>query len=194
VDKFRYNETARRSLRDELQLGDRLVVGSVAAFLPAKNHLFLLRVFQAVLQHRPDAVLLLVGGGPLESDVRKVTVGLGIAQSVRFLGRRGDVPALLSAMDVLLLPSLFEGFPLAALEAQASGLPCLISDAVTDEVVVSEHCERLPLSWTPDAWAERLITTRKPARSAAAASLAGSRHSVEGCVRLIERTYAVMLN
>lgn len=193
VEKFRFNEIARHSLRDQLQLEDRLVVGSVAAFLPAKNHPFLLRVFRSVLQNRPDAVLLLVGGGPLESDARALAAELGIAASVRFLGRRGDVPSLLSAMDVLLFPSLFEGFPLALLEAQASGLPCLVSDAVTDEVVVSGHCQRLPLTWTPETWAERLITVRTPDRRAAADSLAGSRHSVEGSVQLIERIYEEML-
>lgn len=193
VDKFRFNEQARQELREQLNIEDRLVVGSVAAFLPAKNHSFLLRVFQSVLQHRPDAVLLLVGGGPLESDVRKLTVELGIAESVRFLGRRGDVPALLSAMDVLLLPSLFEGFPLAVMEAQAAGLPCLLSDAITDEVVVSEHCQRLPLSWTPEAWAERLLEAGPADRDAAGDRLAGSRHSLDGSVRAIEELYEGLL-
>lgn len=194
VDKFRFNEVARHELRQRLQLEDRIVVGSVAAFLPAKNHPFLLRVFKAVLQQRPDAVLLLVGGGHLEDSVRELTVELEIAESVRFLGRRGDVPAILSAMDVLLLPSLFEGFPLAVMEAQASGLPCILSDAITDEVVLSGSCHRLPLSWTPEAWAERLLEARPADRSTAADGLAGSRHSLEGSVRAIEETYERMLS
>lgn len=193
VDKFRFNELARQELRKQLQIEDRLVVGSVAAFLPAKNHPFLLRVFQAVLQHRSDAVLLLVGGGPLEASVRELAAELGIAESVRFLGRRGDVPALLSAMDVLLLPSLFEGFPLAVMEAQAAGLPCVISDAITDEVVVSDYCQRLPLSWTPETWAERLLEAGPEHREAAADRLAGSRHSLDGSVHSIEQLYEGLL-
>ena len=193
VEKFRFNEQARQQLRQQLDLEDRFVVGSVAAFLPAKNHSFILRVFQAVLATHADAVLLLVGGGPLEARVREVAAELGIAERVKFLGRRSDVPALLSAMDVLLLPSLFEGFPLAVLEAQAAGLPCVLSDVVTDEVVVTEHCRRLPLSWTPDVWAQSLLLPGPPDRGAAADRLAGSRYSLGGSVSAIQGVYEEML-
>lgn len=193
VDKFRFSAASRKALRQQLDLGERLVVGSVAAFLPAKNHPFLLRVFKSLIQRSPDALLLLIGGGPLEATIREQTAELGIADSVRFLGRRSDVPALLSAMDVLLLPSLFEGFPLAVMEAQAAGLPCLLSDVVTDEVVVTEHCRRLPLSWAPDVWAQSLLEPGPPDRGAAADRLAGTRYSLDGSVRAIQDVYEDML-
>ena len=157
VAAFAFRPEARAEVRDELGLDpNALVVGSIAAFLPAKNHEFLLRVFAEVTTRRSDDQLLLVGAGPLEDQVRRQVDELGLDEAVHFLGRRPDVPDLLSAMDVLVFPSLHEGFGLVALEAQASGLPCLLSDAVPADVVVTPGCLRLPLGGPPGVWADSL--------------------------------------
>lgn len=158
VNAFAFDPLARAAVRAELGIAeDAFVVGSVAAFLPAKNHAFLLRVFAEVSRWDPGARLLLVGSGPLEETVRRQTRELGLDDKVLFLGRRSDVPELLAAMDRLLFPSVHEGFPLVTIEAQAAGLPCLLSEAVTPEVAVTPLVEQLPLTTSPSHWAEVLL-------------------------------------
>lgn len=157
VDAFRFRPEARQEIRASLGLGpEALVVGSIAAFLPAKNHSFILEVFAEVLQRRPDGHLLLVGEGPLEQATRERAHALGVEEHVSVLGRRPDVPELLSAMDTLLMPSIHEGFPVVVVEAQAAELPCFLSTEVTPEVALSDTW-RLPLTEPPSVWANALI-------------------------------------
>lgn len=190
VEMFRFDPAERGRLRRELGVEDRLVVGNVAAFLFAKNHAFTVRVFEQVLRQRPDAVLLLVGEGPLQEETRELVQQAGLEDSVRFLGKRSDVPGLLSAMDRLLFPSLYEGFPLAVLEAQAAGLPTLVSDAVTDEVVVADICRRVPLDASPTIWAEALLSLGDGIpREGGADAVAAAGLSVSAVTRKVERIY-----
>lgn len=159
VESFGFRPHLRSSTRDALGLdSESFVIGQVGALLPVKNHAFTLRAFRAVRNRRPDAMLLLVGAGPLEANLRREADELGVGEAVRFLGRRDDIPALLSAMDCLLLPSLHEGLPIVALEAQAAGLPCWLSSPVTSEVVLTPDCHRLPLD-SPAVWAERILAS-----------------------------------
>lgn len=190
VERFRFDAAGRERLRHDLSVEDRFVVGNVATFLYAKNHPFTVRVFADLLRRRPDAVLLLVGVGGLQDQIRALASDLGVAESVRFLGKRDDVPTLLSAMDRLLFPSIYEGFPLAVLEAQAAGLPALISDAVTDEVVITGNCRRLSLDLPPAAWAEALLEPGEgTAREGGADAVTAAGLSVEGVTRQVERLY-----
>lgn len=161
VDAFAFDGQIRTLTRQALGISDtEHVIGHVGAFLPAKNHRFLVDRFAEVLDRRSDSLLLLVGSGPLESDVRQQVEALRISDRVRFLGRREDVAALMCAMDTFAFPSLHEGLPLATLEAQASGLRCTMSDSITDEVVVTDACVQLslaPLATPHKAWVDRLL-------------------------------------
>lgn len=153
--EFAYSRKSRARLRWELQLEDRFVIGHVGRFSKEKNHRFLLDVFSYVLQQRPDAVLLLIGGGKELPRIRTAARQMGISYGVYFLGIRQDIPPLLCAMDVFAMPSQFEGVPVAALEAQANGLPCVLSDAITREV----NCGHVCYLSTDDArlWAETIL-------------------------------------
>ena len=111
-----------------------------------KNHRFLLEIFQQVHQRDPEAILLLVGVGPLQQEMAQRAVELGIAEKVLMTGNRDDVPELLAAMDVFALPSLFEGLPVTLIEAQAAGLPCVITDNITSDLDVTPLLRRLPSS------------------------------------------------
>ena len=190
-DAFGFRPEARQRVREELGITpDALVVGSIAAFLPAKNHGFLLRAFAEVARRDPHARLLLVGDGPLEAQVRQQVQDLGLNQTVLFLGRRLDVPDLLSAMDVLLFPSLHEGFGLVALEAQASGLPCLLADTITPEVGVTSQCRYLPLSASAKTWAQALLTAERPSdRSMGRTAVHAAGFSLDASVRAVERLH-----
>lgn len=150
---YAYDAAARESLRRSLGVPDgALLVGHVGRFNAQKNHAFLLDVFAAILEARPDAVLALVGKGDLENEIASQVESLGIAGSVRMLGVRSDVPALLSAFDVLAFPSLYEGMPNVVIEAQAAGLPCVVSDEITREANVTGRVSYLPID-DARAWA-----------------------------------------
>ncbi len=157
TEKFCFSPELRAAKRKELCLEDHLVVGHVGTLTTPKNHRFLLPVFAEMQCRRADAVLLLVGEGTLRPQVEEQIRELGIAKSVMLLGNRRDVPELLQAMDVFLFPSLHEGLPVSVVEAQAAGLPVLMSDSVTDEVCVTDHIQRVPLSLGAEQWAERAL-------------------------------------
>lgn len=155
---FTYDPIARARVRAGMGIGrDAFVVGHVGRFRREKNHTFLLAFFAELIKKRPDAVLLLAGDGDLEPEMRKRADELGIRDRVIFAGARSDVPDLLSAMDIFCLPSLFEGLPLSVMEAQASGLPCLLSDRVPEECCVRESTKRLRLESSASEWADEIL-------------------------------------
>lgn len=188
--RFAFSEESRRRLRSELGLGDKFVIGNVGAFLYAKNHEFLLRVFAEALKLRPSSALVLVGAGDLEAAVRRHVKELGLSDHVHFLGTRTDVPDLMSAMDAMVFPSRYEGFPLAVLEAQASGLRCWISDAITPEVQITDLCRPLPLGAPPHIWATEILATAPPEhRALAHGHVAEEGYSIEAAGEQIEALY-----
>lgn len=134
------------------------VIGCIANFTAAKNHAFLLKMFARILQFREDIYLILVGDGPYRAPIEKQIEALDISNRIRNLGRRYDVLELLCLFDVFVLPSLMEGLPLALLEAQASGVPCVTSSAVTKEAeVVRGLVTFLPLDAGLDLWAQTVM-------------------------------------
>ena len=153
-------------MRQQLGLTNEFTIGHVGRFNPQKNHPFLLDIFAALLKQVPDAVLLLVGGGEDMPKIQAKAQSLGVTDHVRFLGVRSDVADLMQAMDVFVFPSLYEGLPVTMVEAQASGLPCLISDKVPRESILTEGLvEVMPLSATPDKWADKILTMRNIPRT-----------------------------
>lgn len=170
---YAYAPAKRADVRQQLGLSDELVVGHVGRFNPQKNHPFLLEIFAALLKSEPNAVLLLVGGGDDMPKMQAKAQALGIAEHVRFLGVRSDVAELMQAMDVFVFPSLYEGLPVTMVEAQASGLPCIISDKVPPECILTDDLvDIMPLSAAPDAWAERILEKRDTPRTDRRAEIA----------------------
>ncbi len=144
------------------QLGippETLVIGHVGRFAEQKNHRFLIDVAEELIGRRPNICFLLIGDGPLRASIESTVCVRNLSHAVRFLGVRSDVAQLMmNAMDVLLLPSLHEGLPVVLIEAQAAGLPCVISDVVTSEAdIVPPLIRRLSLSDSPRQWAEAII-------------------------------------
>lgn len=161
LDRFYYDEEKRSSLRTKFGLQGKFVIGHVGVFLPVKNHAFLLKVFQAVREEDTNARLVLIGDGPLRAETEVLAKKLGIWESAFFLGKRSDVADWYSAMDVLVFPSFFEGFPNVVLEAQATGLPCVISDVITDEVIVQNNVFMYPLEGHENGWKEKILEQKK---------------------------------
>ena len=157
VDSFVFSSDVRTSIRKDLGFEDSFVIGHVGRFVTQKNHRFLLEVFKRVAEKRDDALLVLVGSGKDESSAKSWVVEHGLQDRVRFLGQRDDVDRLYQGFDVFTLPSIYEGLGIVAIEAQASGLPCLLSDRITREVDVTGTCKFLSLS-NVETWAEELST------------------------------------
>lgn len=159
VDAYAFNAERRERVRCELCIGeDVLVVGHVGRFTQAKNHAFILNVFAEILKLRPNAVLMLAGDGELRVEVERNAETLGISSNVIFLGVRSDVADLMQAMDVFLMPSRYEGLPFVLVEAQAAGLPCLISDSIPPDCdFKGSAIARISLSMKPASWTAILI-------------------------------------
>lgn len=164
IDAFRFSQESRMRIRSEMGIGEStLLVGHVGRFYPQKNHDFLLDVFAELSRIVPESRLLLVGRGDLEQTVREKAVRLGVADQVIFAGLRSDVNAVLSAMDVFVFPSLFEGMPNTVIEAQASGLPCVIADTITREADITGLVKYLPLC-DAKGWARLAIAAAQTER------------------------------
>ena len=153
IEKYGFNAEARRTVRAEFRIpDDTMVLGHVGRLTAQKNHEFLLDVFSKYAEKNENSVLLLVGRGELESAIKKKASELGVADKVIFAGIRSDVPAVLSAMDVFVFPSLYEGMPNTVIEAQATALPCVIADTITREADITGLVHYLPLG-DADMWA-----------------------------------------
>jgi glycosyltransferase involved in cell wall biosynthesis len=143
--------------RTELGIPEHaFVVGHVGRFFPQKNHTFLLDIAKHVCAMTADAVFVLVGDGPFRSAMELKAENLGISRNIIFAGIRDDIVRLMKGvMDVFLFPSLYEGFPLVLIEAQAAGLPCFIADTISSETdIVPQLVTRLSLADSAQTWAE----------------------------------------
>lgn len=153
---YSYNKALRDEVRKKAGLTDSLVVGHIGRMAYQKNHEYLLDIFANLSKSNDNARLLLVGDGELRPEIERKIDTLGLASRVLLLGNRSDVPALLQAMDILVLPSRFEGLPVVLVEAQAAGLPCLASDAVSRASNVAGLVHFIPLNASPDVWAKQI--------------------------------------
>ncbi len=155
--KYAYDEDLRDQVRKELGIENCFVVGNVARFEKQKNHLFLLEVFEEIHRLKDNALLLLVGEGSLQKQIKNMSIEMGLGESVLFLGERYDVEKLYQAMDLFCLPSLFEGLPVVLIEAQTSGLKCYINKNIAEEVNVTNLIHRLSLNDSSKKWANEMI-------------------------------------
>ncbi len=184
LDQYRFDPEARRSVREEFGIPEGVfLLGHVGRFSEQKNHGYLLEIFAEILKRRPDAKLLLIGGGELESSIRDKANELGMKGSVIFAGIRSDVPKLLSAFDAFALPSLYEGMPNVIIEAQAVGVPCIISDTITREANVTGGVKYLPLASAPSVWAEAVLSAEMN-RDSASQKLRSAGYDINEAVRV----------
>lgn len=159
-DKFQFKNATRNRVRKELQLEDKLVIGHVGRFEDQKNHFRMLKIFKTVLDKCPNSVLVLIGTGSLQEQCIESAFNLDIRNHILFLGSRTDVPELMQAFDLFLLPSVYEGFPFVLVEAQASGLTSVASTNVPAECNVTGNVRFIDLERTDSEWAEYILECR----------------------------------
>lgn len=160
MTKFVYSSQIREEVRREWNLENKFVVGHVGNFVYQKNHYYLIEVFEKLKKKCPEAVLLLLGKGERFERVQTLIREKGLEDSVLLLGFRKDAQRLFQAMDFFVLPSNFEGLPTVGVEAQCTGLPCLMSDTITEEVKITQQCWFLSLKEPPEIWADFLLAHR----------------------------------
>ena len=158
AQKFSFNENIRNTVREELGLKDELLLGHVGRMDSPKNHIFLIKVLKELVKECPDTKLLLIGDGELRQNLELEAKNLGIKDNVIFTGSRLDIDRLLQAVDVFCFPSKFEGLPVTVVEAQAAGLPTIMSDTVTDEVIVTDLVKVLPID-DSEVWVQEILNT-----------------------------------
>ncbi len=158
TERFIFNTETRNKYRKELCLSEQFVVGHVGRFAIQKNHGFLLDIFAEIKKLKNNSKLVLVGDGPMKPEIERKADALGLKNDVLFLGRRNDVGAIMSAMDIFVLPSLYEGLPVACVECCANEL-----DAVISEEAYAKEIDELPnvhifsLKRSAEEWAEFII-------------------------------------
>lgn len=156
-----FDENCRKTMRKSMKIPeDSLVLGHVGRFSRQKNHTYLIEIFKSVHAKCKNSFLLLVGDGELKPKIEEKIKSLSLENYVIFTGIRTDVSNLLQAMDVFLFPSLYEGLPVTLVEAQAAGLPCIISDNIPKDCDITGLITRIPLNNDPEFWAKQILAAQ----------------------------------
>lgn len=193
VKKCSYSPEARKRIREKFNLNDSHVIIHTGSFKSQKNHNFLIDVFKCVHDKNSNYKLLLAGTGELMKKIQEKVCRYGLEEDVIFLGQVENISEILSAGDFFLFPSLYEGFPNALIEAETSGLSCLVSDTITDNVIFP-GCHRMSLSADPSEWANRLLSIGlNENREECASTVVKLRLDVESEIKRLEEVYSSIL-
>ena len=190
TDRYLYNEEIRETVRKELGIrADTVLYGHVGSFSAPKNHRFLIEIFAQLHKQQGDkAAFILLGEGPLKDQIEEAIRSCGLTEKVIFTGNVGNVNEYLMAMDAMIFPSLFEGFPVTLLEAQAAGLYTLASDTITKEANLTDCVVSLPLSQGAAQWAQAAqkipVRNRAEVNQQIADSVFNMRTSIEKLMEL----------
>ena len=158
TERFKFNEAERKKKRELIGVADdEILLGAVGRVEKEKNHIFLMGVLKKLLRSMPKTKLIILGDGSEREKLQEKSRELGLDDKVILYGATDDVPGWLSAMDYYLMPSLSEGFPISAVEAQANGLVCLLSDRITKEVDVTADVYHLPIDKGGREWTKAVL-------------------------------------
>lgn len=159
LELYRNVYESKKSIRKSLNISEEaLVVGNIGRFEEQKNHSYLIDIFEQIIKINANSELILIGEGSLIDDIKEKVKTKGLEGNVSFLGSRDDISYLLKSMDVFLMPSLYEGLPISAVEAQASNLKLILSSEVAKETKLSENVHFVSLNKTPKEWAEVILS------------------------------------
>ena len=191
TDKYLYNPEVREMIRDQFNLGDEFVLGHVGRFNYQKNHEYLIDIFYSFLKLYPTAKLMMIGEGELRQKIQNKVDKLGISRNVIFTGLKRNVNELLQGIDCFVFPSHYEGLPVTVIEAQASGMPCVVSDRITREVSITELVEYLSIEENPSIWADAIAThvRKKTKRSNRKADIINAGYDIDATTEWLAELY-----
>ena len=188
AELFDWKPDVRARIREKYGLDDKYVIGHIGRFSPKKNQKFLIDLFKKIKEKKENAFLLLIGQGELLEDAKKQAENAGLSDSVLFPGQVKDTEDFYQAMDVFVLPSVFEGFGIVNLEAQTSGLKCVVSQVVPDAANVTGLMTKLSLTDPPDTWIKEILTV-PAARESRLEDIVSAGYDIKTSVRVLEQTY-----
>lgn len=190
VKRYQYKPSVAEKIRNEWNISDELLVGHVGRFNPQKNHTFLIDIFYEVQKINPSARLLLVGDGDGKKEIQEKARKLGIADHIIFADVRTDVEEQMQAMDVFVFPSLYEGLPVTMVEAQAAGLPCIISDQIPEECIITTNLVTTQkLTDSPKIWAEHILGRAKNTRTDHYDEIKSHGYDIEEAAKWLQNYY-----
>ena len=178
LDQFKFDEKARAELRAEFGLRDKFIVGHIGRISPQKNPQGLIDIFAEVARRRDDAVLVIVGDGPLRNAAEDYVVAKGLKEKIAFVGERYDICRFYSMFDAFCFPSLYEGLGMVLIEAQMNGLPCVASTDVPRAAGLTEQVEFLPLAASAEEWADCLLAAKREDSAVCRQQLAGAGYDI----------------
>lgn len=152
TEKYIFDLNKRCKLRKLFEVENKIVIGHIGQMYYVKNQSFLLDIFYEFQKKHPDSILMLLGDGSDKNMLKQKTAALGLTDKVKFLGFRDDVADIMNVMDCLVFPSLHEGFPLTLIEAQATKLPCVVSDTIISDVKLNDNVLFANINASPDQW------------------------------------------
>ena len=180
AERYRYNKNVRNSVRRELGFDDDdFVIGHVGRFSKVKNQAFLVSVFECIHHYDKSAKLVFAGTGEEENNIKRIVYTKKLTDCVKFLGLRQDIERLLQAYDVFVLPSKYEGLPVTMIEAQATGLPCIISDKVPIECDITGNVVSICLNSSLKKWAKSILYFKKFHRQDTYDKVSSSRYDIK---------------
>ena len=156
TEKFEYNEKTRNEYRKTLNIENKIVLGTVGRLSEEKNQKFMIDILKELLKLNDNAILMLVGDGDIKQQLQEYVKKMDIEDKVLFLGLREDIENLLMCMDIFIMTSTYEGLPVVGIEAQASGLPVILSDVITQEVKLTDKVKYISLQESPEKWAQEI--------------------------------------
>jgi hypothetical protein len=189
IDKFLFNQEVRENFRKELNIEDKFVIGNIGRLHEQKNQSFLIDIFYEIQKNKDNAILLIIGKGPLENELKEKVSNLGINNKVYFLGNRKDVERIYQGMDVFVLPSLFEGLGIVAVEAQVSGLPVVASTGVAKEANITNNIQNIDLNDSIDTWKEAICKSNVESRNSVEKIVRNSKFDVKNNAKFLQEFY-----
>lgn len=185
IDKYKFDNEIRKKYRKKYNIEEKIIIGHIGGFTDQKNHKFLINIFFELYKLNSNYRLMLIGDGNLRIDIETQIRELGLTDKVMLMGKTLDVPNLMQAMDIIIMPSKYEGLPLTLVEAQSACLPCFISTDITEEVKITNLIESIDLSEGPVKWA-KLINAHKYS----------NRESIKDdiCKKIVKKGYSIKVN
>lgn len=194
VMKYRYDPKERDKVRKEYSLNGKFVIGHVGNFYYPKNHERLIHIFKKMQEKKDNIILMLAGDGELKGTIYQMVLREKLEKHVIFLGARDDVPQLLQAFDTFVLPSFFEGVPVAGIEAQAADLPCFFSDTITEDAKLTENVTYISLNENDDVWADQILKAVLKERADRSQDMIAGGFDIRRSANRLYEVYCSLLN
>lgn len=193
ISKFMFNSENRQYIREKYKLMDKKVMGHIGHFSYQKNHEYLVDIFNECYKEDNTYRLMLMGEGELQASIKNKVNDMGLSHAVIFTGKTFEVPKILQALDVFVMPSRFEGLPLTLVEAQTACLTCFVSDAVTKEAGITELVHFISLEKSPEEWAKSiqgaLLINRQEAKDKISQSIIDAGYSISDNAKKLKALY-----